>query len=142
MTATATIVLLETDVAARANNAQADLYRLLKTYADAKDMQKLIATLDVDYLTYDKAGHYTHPQTGNRQRGMIVHFDRDERDRSMRKAAGFGEVAAKASELYFKMQTEPSLGLFVEARHFISGTYTTIWHLTDETDGLCNLLNF
>lgn len=143
MTATATIVLLETDLKARANNAQADLYRLLKTYADANNMQELISTLDVDYLTYDRLGHYTHPHTQENQAGMVLHVNKPMRDACMRKAASFGPVAEKASDLYARMHTEPSLGLLVEARQFIADTYATVWSLADdEAPGLCNLLNF
>jgi hypothetical protein len=138
----ATIILLETDTAARANNAQADLYQCLKTYADARDLQGLITTLDVHYLTVDKKGIYNNPVTGNSQMGMVVHFDRDMRDRAMMKAANFGEVPRQFSELYYRLKYEPSIDTLREARVLIRSTFAAIWQVENEETALANVINF
>jgi hypothetical protein len=134
---------MQVDVPARANNAQADLYQALKTWADAGNDQELITTLNVDYLTVDRIGLYRHPIAGNRQVGMVVHFDRDERDRAMRKAALFGGMAKEASDLYFDLYA-PSPSLLLAARALMKDIYQDTWPALRPTDmeELCNLINF
>ena len=140
---TATIAILQVDLSARANNAQADLYHALKTWADAGNNQELITTLNVDYLTVDRIGLYRHPIAGNRQVGMVVHFDRDERDRAMRKAGLFGGIAHKVSEMYFGLN-DPCQRKLLAARTLMTEMYQDTWptlHTTDMEE-LCNLINF
>lgn len=139
MTAT-TILILETDIEARANNARADLYAALKAWAEYYDHAEVMALTDSNYLTVDRMGTYTHPMTGNAQKGMVISIDKPARDASMAKAGRYAGVPADVSAMYHELLTEPTRDSLLAARLLMNRVWTG---MGDDKEVLfCNVINF
>lgn len=138
--ATATVLLLETDIEARANNARADLYAALKAWAEHYDHAQLMALTDSSYLTVDRMGAYTHPTTGNTQKGMVISIDKPARDASMAKAGRYAGVPADVSAMYHELLTEPTRDSLLAARRLLNRVWNEIG--CEEEMYLTNVINF
>jgi hypothetical protein len=139
MTAT-TILILETDIEARANNARADLYAALKAWAERNDHAELMALTDSSYLTMDRMGAYMHPVTGNTQRGMVISIDKPARDASMAKAGRFAGVPADVSAMYHELLAEPTRDSLLAARLLLNRVWSDMGE--DSEVAFCNVINF